>query len=326
MSIPLVILLVLMILIIAGFGYQTITARRDRQQFPPPGRLVDAGGHRLHLNITGVVSDKPTVILEAGMASYSANWAWVQQELSKVTQVIAYDRAGLGWSEPGTLPLDAAKSAKELHTALENAGCHSPYVLAGHSYGGLVVRMFADLYRDEVAGLVLVDSSHPDQWMRIPASKGGQTVATGNRVTAFLARFGVIRLFRLEKSFIEGLPPQQYAEMRAYLALPEPYLVGADGLIAWRDLSREQVTKARPLGDLPLMVISVTEQDRYATELTALQNELPSLSSNSQHITVKGANHYTLVSRKEYADVVSDAILKVVTVVRTGEFLEGQKS
>ncbi|MBI1277581.1 MAG: alpha/beta fold hydrolase [Anaerolineaceae bacterium] len=296
----------------AGFVYQTIATQRDKRRFPPPGKLVDIGGRRLHLNLMGESMDGPTVILEAGMASYSANWVWVQQELAKETQVIAYDRAGLGWSDPGTLPLDAAKSASELHTALRNAGCHAPYVLAGHSYGGLVVRMFADLYPDEVAGLVLVDGSHPDQWMSIPASRGGQTVERINRATAFLARFGVIRLFRLEKSYIEGLPLRQSAEMRAYLAQPEPWIVGADGLVAWRDISREQVNHARPLGNLPLMVISVTEQAVYADELTALQNELPNLSDSSQHITVEGATHYTLVSEKKYADIVSNAILKVV--------------
>ncbi|MEZ4672545.1 MAG: alpha/beta hydrolase [Anaerolineae bacterium] len=300
----------------AGYVYQTLAARRDQRLFPPPGKLVDVGGHRLHLNIQGEAGDKPTVILEAGMASYSANWAWVQQELAKETQVIAYDRAGLGWSDPGTLPLDAAKSARELHIALRNAGCHAPYVLAGHSYGGLVVRMFADLYPDEVAGLALVDASHPDEWIHIPASRGGQTVERINRVTAFLARFGVIRIFRLEKGYIKGLPPQQYAEMRAYLAQPEPWIVGADGLVAWRDISRQQVNQAQPLGDLPLMVISVSEQAVYADELTALQNELPHLSSNSQHITVEGATHYTLVSEKQYADIVSNAILKVIAETR----------
>jgi pimeloyl-ACP methyl ester carboxylesterase len=201
---------------------------------------------------------------------------------------------------------------------LQGADIQPPYVLAGHSYGGLVVRMFADLYPDEVVGLVLVDSSHPDQWAHIPASRGGQTVAIGNRVTAMLARFGVLRLFGLEKSFIVGLPVREHAEMKAYLARPTGWLVGADGLIAWRDFSREQVNAARSLGDLPLFVLSVTEQDHYADVLTKLQKELPMLSSNSKHVTVEGATHYSLVSKQEYAAVVSDAILQVVRAARTG--------
>jgi pimeloyl-ACP methyl ester carboxylesterase len=300
----------------AGFVYQIVATQRDKRRFPPPGQLVDIGGRRLHLNMMGENNDGPTVILEAGMASTSSNWAWVQREIARTNRVVAYDRAGLGWSDPGEKPLDATKSATDLHTALQRAGIQSPYVLAGHSYGGLVVRMFTDLYPDEVAGLALVDASHPDQWARIPASRDGQMVAFANRVSALLTRFGLFRLFHLEEAYIVGLPPREHAEMRAYLCTPAGWLVGADGLRAWRDLSRQRVNAARSLGALPLVVLSVTEQNLYADVLTQLQAELPSLSSNSQHITVEGATHYTLVSMQEYAAVVSDAILRVVEAVR----------
>lgn len=305
-------------LLALAFVYQAIATQRDKSRFPAPGQLIDIGGRRLHLNVQGNAGDKPTVILEAGMASISSNWAWVQRELAQHTRVVAYDRAGLGWSDPGVKPLDAAKSARDLHAALDKAGITGPYVLAGHSFGGLVVRLFADLYPDEVVGLVLVDSSHPDQWINIPAAKGGQTVAIGNRVSAFLARFGLMRLFHLEESYITGLPAQAHAEMRAYLATPTGWAVGADGIIAWRDLSRQQVNEARGLGDLPLFVLSVTEQDHYAEVLTRLQAELAKLSTNSKHVTVEGATHYTLVSKKAYADIVSDAILQVIEAARTG--------
>jgi pimeloyl-ACP methyl ester carboxylesterase len=321
MNALLIILVVIVGLLVTGAAYQAIATWQDKRLFPPPGQLVDVGGHRLHLNVKGEANGSPTVILEAGMASISSNWGWVQRELSKTTRVVSYDRASLGWSDVGEKPLDAAKSARELHKALEQAGIQAPYVLAGHSYGGLVVRMFADLYPDEVVGIVLVDSSHPDQWTHIPASKGGQTVAIGNRVTAFIARFGIMRLFHLEESFIKGLPPREYAEMRAYLSTPNGWLAGAEGLIAWRDLSQKQVNAARSLGKMPLFVLSVTEQDRYADVLTSLQAELPKLSSNSKHITVEGATHYTLVSMQDYASVVVDAILEVVDAVRTGKQL-----
>ena len=191
-------------------------------------------------------------------------------------------------------------------------------MLAGHSYGGLVVRMFADRYPDEVVGLVLVDASHPDQWVSIPASRGGRTVAMGNRVTALLARLGLLRLFRAERSFIDGLPAREYAEMRAYLARPQGWSAGAAGLLAWDRQSRDQVNAARDLGDLPLVVLSVTEQDRYAEVLTRLQADLVSLSSNSAHLTVAGATHYTLVSKQNFAEVVSDAIRAVVSAAQSG--------
>jgi pimeloyl-ACP methyl ester carboxylesterase len=303
----------------AGACWQAVTGRRDRRRYPPPGELVDVGGHRLHLHPTGPRdAAPPTVVLEAGMASMSANWAWVQDELAGEFRVVSYDRAGLGWSEPGTGRPDAASSATELHTALGAAGIGPPYLLAGHSYGGLVVRMFADQYPGEVAGLVLVDASHPGQWARIPASRDGRTVAFANRVTALLARVGLLRLLRAERPYITGLPARQYAEMRAYLARPQGWRAGADGLLAWGRWSRGQVEAARDLGDLPLVVLSVTEQSRYADVLTRLQAELVPLSSNSRHVTVAGATHYTLVSEQRYAAVVAEAIRLVAAVGRSG--------
>jgi len=300
-----------------GASWQAVASRRDRRRFPPPGELVDVGGHRLHLIVAGVPTDAPTVVLEAGMASMSANWAWVQHELAERGRVVSYDRAGLGWSEPGQGSRDAATSAEELHTALRAAGVGPPYVLAGHSYGGLVVRMFTDRYPGDVVGMVLVDSSHPDQWENIPASRHGGTVALGNRVTALLARFGILRLFHAERPYITGLPAREYAQMRAYLARPDGWSAGADGLRAWQHQSRDQVNAARDLGNLPLVVLSVTEQNRYAEVLTRLQADLVSLSFNSRHLTVAGATHYTLVSEQQYAAVVSNAV-RTVSAAATG--------
>ncbi|HEU4350043.1 MAG TPA: alpha/beta fold hydrolase, partial [Actinoplanes sp.] len=201
----------------AGIGalWQGIATRRDRRRFPPPGELVHVNAHRLHVHLAGEQRAAPTVVLEAGMASMSANWAWVREALARDGRVVSYDRAGLGWSDPGTGRMDAATSAAELHTALGAAGIGPPYVLAGHSYGGLVTRMFAGRYPDEVVGMVLVDASHPDQWAHIPASRNGRVVALSNRATALLARVGVLRMVHTERSFIAGLPAREYAEMRA---------------------------------------------------------------------------------------------------------------
>ena len=233
-------------------------------------------------------------------------------------QVVTYDRAGLGWSEAGTGRMDAATSAAELHALLDAAGIGPPYVLAGHSYGGLVVRMFADRYPAEVTGLVLVDASHPDQWAAIPASRNGRTVAAGNRLMALFARVGLLRLVHAERSFITGLPALEYAQMRAYLARPEPWTAGAEGLIAWDHHTRSQVVAARDLRDLPLIVLSVTDQNRYAEQLTRLQADLANVSTNSQHVTVAGATHYTLVSERVHAAVVSDAVRAVSEAARSG--------
>lgn len=116
-----------------GSGLQALASRRDRAGYPAPGRMVDVGGHRLHVRITGDATDAPTVVLEAGMASMSSNWAWVRDRLAGSTRVITYDRAGLGWSERSGAAVDAAASASQLHAALGVAGVGPPYVLAGHS-------------------------------------------------------------------------------------------------------------------------------------------------------------------------------------------------
>jgi pimeloyl-ACP methyl ester carboxylesterase len=208
-----------------------------------------------------------------------------------------------------------------LRAALARAGIGGPFVLAGHSYGGLVVRAFADRYPEDVAGLVLVDASHPDQWARIPSARGGRLIAGGNRLMGVLARFGLWRLVDPAPALAEGLPARPAAQLRALLARPEPWAASADTLAVWDGLTRPQVNAARNLGDLPLAVLSVTEQSLYAAVLTGLQAELPGLSANSTHTTVQGATHEGLVSRREHARVVAGAIRRVVEAARTGRRL-----
>jgi len=316
-------LILLIGLPLLGFAYQLIATQRDRRRFPPPGQLVDVGGYRLHLNIMGQEKGGPTVLLDAGMVSFSSNWAWVQPEVAKVARVVAYDRAGLGWSDPGLKARDAGNSASELHAALVKLGIAGPYVLAGHSYGGLAVRAFAALYRDEVAGMVLVDGSHPDQWVRLGVSS--KMVGVGNKVGGFLARFGLFRIVNGEyKLLADGLPPQQYAELMAFAGSPRALSVAGDAALVWDDITRPLVNNAGSLGDRPLVVLSVTEQPRRGAQLTELQAELPALSSNSQHITVQGAYHEGLLSQREYARFVTEAILHVVETLRAGKPLAQQ--
>ena len=154
----------LLVLAIIGVIYQAFATEIYRRIYPPPGELVDVGGHSLHINCVGEGS--PTVILESGLGATSVDWANIQPEVADTTRVCAYDRAGSGWSEPGPGPGDPQQIAGELHTLLGNAGIDGPYVLVGHSFGGLYVRMYAYQYPNEVEGMVLVDSSHPEQSAR----------------------------------------------------------------------------------------------------------------------------------------------------------------
>src|SRR4051812_37119691 len=144
------------VLALAGASYEALAAAGDAHRYPPPGQLVDVGGYRLHIQCVGAGS--PTVVLDAGLGGSSLDWSLVQAELGRTTRVCAYDRAGMGWSDPGPQPRTPRQIADELHTLLTNAGNAGPYVLVGHSLGGKNVRMFALQHPDQVAGMVLVDA------------------------------------------------------------------------------------------------------------------------------------------------------------------------
>jgi len=182
-----------LVAVAAGLTYQWIGIRRDATRFPPPGRLVQVGRHRLHLFEMG--QGVPPVILEAGISATCVNWRQVQTEVAKFTRVLAYDRAGLGWSDTARTPRTATQMVEELHDMLRAAAIPAPYILVGHSFGGLMVRLYACRYPDEVAGIVLVDPLRPGEWHPISAEQR-RMLAGGAFLShwgGLLARFGVVR-------------------------------------------------------------------------------------------------------------------------------------
>src|SRR5215510_15566103 len=157
-----------------GLRGVTVMAQSQSTQppFPPPGKLIDVGGWRLHLNCTGEVrASQPTVILEAGMGDFSAEWSLVQPGVAKFARVCSYDRAGDGWSDWGPIPRTLHQVVYELHTLLDRAGVKPPFVLVGHSYGGWVVRLYASIYPTEVAGMVLVEGGADNPVRMLPDGK-----------------------------------------------------------------------------------------------------------------------------------------------------------
>lgn len=295
-----------------GVVGQSLAAERDARRFPPPGRLVDVGGFRLHLQVKGEDRSGPTVVLEAGLGSFSPNWHWVQQALAPHIRVVSYDRAGLGWSDPSPAPRDAVTMAGELHAALHAAGIPGPFVLAGHSFGGLVVRAFADAYRTETAGLVLVDASHPDQWARWPIPYADRIQLVTLRTMAAAGRVGLLRLGHPFAAVSAGLPGRKVAELDARFALPQTSATEAAQMQAWERTTRPALQHAAPLGDLPLVVLGVGVQPLGAETLDALQEELPGLSTNSARRVIATATHESLIADREHAGRVANAILAVV--------------
>lgn len=143
----------------------TIGARaraKRRDQFPPPGQMIDVGGYRLHLDCRG--KGEPTVVIDAGQGDFSLSWAEILTRAAVFSRVCVYDRAGLGWSDPSPKSRTAEAMVEELRTLLAKANVQGPYVLVGASTGGMNVRLFAHKYLREVTGLVLVDSAHEDQF------------------------------------------------------------------------------------------------------------------------------------------------------------------
>ncbi|MBB2911081.1 pimeloyl-ACP methyl ester carboxylesterase [Streptosporangium becharense] len=187
-------LVTLLVLAAAGYGAETIAQGGDATRHPAPGKLVDVGGHRLHLRCVG--SGSPTVILDAGWGEASATWDDVQTALARRSlRSCSYDRAGYGWSEAGPGPRDATRAAEELHTLLERAGEKGPFVLAGHSYGGHVLRMLAHRHPERMAGMVLVDVTEASE-PAIAATRDLTSVIVGQmRLYQAAARIGLARLF-----------------------------------------------------------------------------------------------------------------------------------
>jgi len=180
--------------VLLGTLYQFAGTRRDQKRYPPPGRMVDLGTHRLHLYETGS-GNGPTILLEAGLMSTVLSWTGLQQELSKSFRVVSYDRAGLGWSDLGPMPRTAERLVGELRLALEKAAIAPPYILIGHSFGGLLMPLFATRFPKEVEGLVLIDAVAPVEWDP-PSEQDARNSRIGAKVcrrAAVLARIGIIR-------------------------------------------------------------------------------------------------------------------------------------
>jgi pimeloyl-ACP methyl ester carboxylesterase len=295
----------------AAAGVQQVLTVRDRRKYRAPGLLVHVEGRQIHLQVRGADSDGPTVVLEAGMGSFSPNWYWVQEELAPLVRSVSYDRAGLGWSRRSRRPRDAQTIAMELRDALREAAIEPPYVLAGHSFGGLPVRAFADLYPELTAGLVLVDASHPDQWVRWPTPHADKILEVSQRITGWLGWLGLLRALNLARGISAGLPARQVAELRAGAALPGFAATEAAQIHSW-SVSREQLNAAQPLGDLPLAVLAVSEQPVGGELLTALQRELAELTEDASFEVVQGASHESVISNREHARVVATTIQAVV--------------
>jgi len=311
---------VVLMLVLGGFLYENISEARDSRFNAMPGRLVDVGGLKMHIDCTGEGS--PTVILDSGLGDSYVSWRKVQPQIAKFVRVCSYDRAGLGYSEISPRPRTSKVIAEELHSLLQAAHIPPPYVLVGHSMAGYDVRLYTSLYRNEVAGMVLVDASHPDQEARLPLELKNLE-ATQLREGEFLALtmpLGVPRLLAL----CDEDPVQRAAECNFHSfreavaelkALPE---------------SAAQTAATGTLGDTPLAVLS-HDPDKPSAELPPdlakptndawekMQEELAHLSTRGTQTIAKNSAHYIQIDRP---DVVIEAVRNVLEQARAAQATE----
>jgi pimeloyl-ACP methyl ester carboxylesterase len=217
--------IILAVVILAGATYQGVATALERRKYPHPGRLVDVGGHQLHIYCRGEGS--PVVVFEAPAAAMSAVWGWVQPEVGKVTRACSYDRAGLGWSEAGDRPYDPGRIPEELRVLLVAAGERGPYLLVGHSLGSSFVQRFAGLFPAETAGLILVDPAQ-----RAPSNTGFFTVSP------WLARAGVLRATGVLSRDWRGLPVTSEGALTTFLNRPDHLTRAAREMVRWNDAVR----------------------------------------------------------------------------------------
>lgn len=304
-----------------GAVYQMIASAMDRRALPAPGQRIDVGGYSLHLYCVGENTEgRPTVILESGLGGTSSSWGWIQPSVAKTTRVCAYDRAGMGWSDSSPAPRDAQNIAAELHILLQNAQIPGPYVLAGWSYGGMYVRQYASQYPDEVAGMVLLDSSSPEQCISTADTQAQcASMARTFTVAPILTRLGVLRLMGLSQP-ASGLPSPQNEELLASFSATKDWDTQSAEFFA-SPSTRGQALNSESLGDIPLFVVSATGHD-FEQLWQGWQTGFTSLSTNSVQRVLPGATHGSILYDPTDATVSADAILQVVEAAHTGADLK----
>jgi pimeloyl-ACP methyl ester carboxylesterase len=300
----------------AGAIYQCIASSRDLRTYSPPGDFVEVNGHKMHFYCTGASdANAPTVILEAGLNDSWLSWYKVQPAVANFARVCSYDRAGVGWSDAQPAEPDSQNIALTLHTLLSSAGMKPPYILVGHSSAGLFVRVYQKMHPGDVAGMVLVDSSHPDEMNRLPSqiANGRDQRRRKFQLLKLAMPFGVPRF---TKRCGDG--PAEICDLLRTAQCRNQWMETQLAEFDAFDKSADEARQSRMLGTIPLVVISHDPQiggrpGALAPDVAAqaeiawdqMQEELSHLSTNGKHVVAQGSAHYIQFDRP---DLVIDAI------------------
>lgn len=308
--------------LLLGALYNDLAIRRLRNLYPPPGTLYSVGGYEMHLYCSG--SGSPTVLLDGGLGSDWIDWQQLQPTLAKVTRVCSYDRAGLGWSEPQPGPRDAIRIADQLHKLLHAAGVAGPFIFIGQSAGGLYAREFVANHMRDVAGLVLVDSTPPESFERIPANRESSHRHDQRHRAAWWQAIedgiGLSRLLGRCRGFVRpGLTP--YSGHAFAEACRPRYDVSWLGEVDDFEISADEVADTK-FDDLPLLIISQdpdrpksgwTAQEIAANPIwAAMQEDLKMLSKRTRRIIAKGSGHHV---QNDRPDAIGRAVTEMIAEI-----------
>ncbi|MGW8959307.1 alpha/beta hydrolase [Paenibacillus sp. NPDC055715] len=299
----------LLLVVISGFVYEWIASKQDKLQYPPLGKMVDAEGYRLHIQKLG--SGSPTILLKSGRGESSLSWRDIPEKLSSFATVISYDRAGYAWSEEAATPRTGENIVRELHVALKNADIQAPYILVGHSLGGMYSRLYAQTYRDEVAGLVLVDARPENDARRTNEiyAKEQPKVNPSPLIPILLKKSGAFRLF--PNFMLMGRV--EYQDRKSFVSIvasPKYFRSVADE----GDLANttEDAIRGQHLGNLPVHVIargiqqnltqfgiSKNGNDQIERSWQIGQREMLNISTNSKFVVAKKSEHMIIHNQPE---------------------------
>ena len=287
---------------------ESVREQRDLARYPMHGQLVDVAGRRLHLVCSG--AGDPTVLLLPGAGETSPGWAWIAPAVARDAPVCTFDRAGRAWSDPAPAAQDGVALAADLHTALHRAGIEGPVVLVGHSFGGLYARAYASRYPAEVAGMVLLDATHPEMFTRL--SSYPKFYDAYRRVSALfptLARLGIGRI--AYRSSFDDLPAAVRGEQLALWSTPALARSQRD---EWAEapVAMKEAGELRTIGARPLIVVTAVREAQAGW--MPLQDEMLRLSSRSVHRVATNVTHMGLVDTEAGAAISIEAIRQAVAM------------
>lgn len=323
--------LFLIILIGSGFVYEMIASKLGEQAFPMQGKLIqiDSGNYQLHLQRTGESRNGvPTIIMEAGSGETSLSWGDIPAQLAPFATVVTYDRAGYAWSTKARTERTGENIVRELHEALDKEGIKGPYILVGHSLGGMYARLFAQTYREEVTGLVLIDARTED-YMRETASIYAQET-NQERPSAFLLGLmkssGVLRLF--QDSLLEGLVAKEKRSQFINVIAKPSYFDAVEEEVKLLG-STEDAIRGQKLGDIPVKVIprgiphpfsnaGISEQGAKKLEeiWQAGQRRMLDISTNSKLIVATKSGHMVINDEPQLVVDVTKDVLALTTATK----------